>query len=440
MATTFYIDLNGKELHSLELTGIKIKSFKKGTTASDSSIKVKGPITLADLNVLFTHFPKLQKLDISGCTFTDKAFSNQANALPEHKSLQELNVQGSNITIVHLEGLLHNTPNLTKLNITDCALYGGFNPRNNLPSLETLTTREGHNPSVVRELKQKAPALELVNVSIPRITIPQQVGKQERQKPEKKVSLGKLFTSLGERLMGPHFFKNGTSQPLLNKFTRAKNKADFLLKNELDTEFYRKLNKLPEKQRIKIVKKLVKERKKFDFDSLIIKLSDLCFETKGPLFIRLSKADFLADIIIELAQCTDNNLFVSSYKNFTNQDSNYNFPANYQFNRELGNSFSLIQSVAKHHQHKSGDDAYLNNLGSNLANKIFNKMVLNSEDVNSPSLVTTAENLQKASADTQSMRQWFSERISEPSQVNQEKVNHFFTKEESLLTRGNSAR
>ncbi|OCH98175.1 hypothetical protein A8135_11430 [Legionella jamestowniensis] len=222
--------------------------------------------------------------------------------------------------------------------------------------------------------------------------------------------------------------------PTIQELRAAKNKTTYLLEQEIDSGFYSELsNSLDKSERIKLAKEIVRHRDS-SFPTLITKLSEACFKDKGPEFIRKGASDFLANILIELVKEAElkkdeRQQFV---KLFT-QNKEASYPENYQFPPEVAYIFSTIHKVATSFDKKHGkerlvsssdlgevsedktdkEDAYSAKLASNLANKVFNVMVLDATPKEDLPIISLK--LQSAVANEEKLSTYFSKHLPEIS-------------------------
>ncbi|ASQ45040.1 hypothetical protein [Legionella clemsonensis] len=198
--------------------------------------------------------------------------------------------------------------------------------------------------------------------------------------------------------------------PTIQELIHAKNKTTYLLKQEISSAFYSQLSNLDKEERIRLAKEIVNQRGQ-NFPTLIRKLSKICFDTNGAKFIREGSADFLAGILAELVKQNErkkekNKQFVPLFI----QNEEDAFPEDYQFDEEVAYIFSTIYEVAG----DGYDETFANNLASNLANKIFNGLILESPENKSPQLaIRIAKKTQQAVSNAKSLTSYFRERIDE---------------------------
>ncbi|KTC85104.1 hypothetical protein [Legionella brunensis] len=195
--------------------------------------------------------------------------------------------------------------------------------------------------------------------------------------------------------------------PTIANFNAAPNKTSFLLKEDLDTQFYQQLNALSKKEREELAQNIVAQRDS-NFPHLIEKLSRLCFADKGPLFIRGGSADFLGGILFELVRQKElareeSKTFAASFKARPTT-----LPLNYEFDKEVKAIFSLIKKVAQEYAATQKNENFVKNLWSNLANKIFNPLVLAANDLN------LARNMQAVISNTEALNSYFEARLNDP--------------------------
>lgn len=161
------------------------------------------------------------------------------------------------------------------------------------------------------------------------------------------------------------------------KFLKSSNKAKFILSSAFNDDMFTALNAEKKDIRQKIAADLVNRRNEYNFDVLIIKLTQCCFATKGSRFIREGSSDFLADVLYTLAEQTDGKNFVDCCQKMTKPQKS--FPKEYQFSTELAHVFSLLYTLADMFAKNKSDDSYRSNMGQNLTNKIFFPLLINAE-------------------------------------------------------------
>lgn len=168
---------------------------------------------------------------------------------------------------------------------------------------------------------------------------------------------------------------------LVEKFTKATDKAAFILSDDFNKNIYSLLVRtvlLRSDQRKKIAEELVRNRAEYDFDALIRKLSMCCFEQNKDEFIRKGNADFLSDILQILAKQTDSD-FAAKCKKALDQSTDKSlcaFPQDFKLSDTLGGVLFRIYTVAQEFASDRKDDKYIQNLPQNLIIKLFNPLLL----------------------------------------------------------------
>ncbi len=220
--------------------------------------------------------------------------------------------------------------------------------------------------------------------------------------------------------------------PSIQQFKETHNKAEFVLSSAFDINFYLRVEAISKEERQElaqaITEELLKKGNESRLDALITKLSDICFTCKGPEFIRGGPSDFFSDILYSIALQTDKEDFINSCKQVDRSSSQCAFPETYQFNATLARVFSLIKWMANQFATEKNDQNYNENLGQNLANKIFFPLIVNSGDPQD--VAQLLENAQLvtpfkvwASAQSAQVKEYFSSRISVDVQHN---IDNYF--------------
>lgn len=137
-----------------------------------------------------------------------------------------------------------------------------------------------------------------------------------------------------------------------------------------------KLNRYSQKIRQVAAKKMITELSDQDIMQVIIKLTPLCFDTKGKMFIRGGTSDFLADVILAYVKKHDGSRLAKTF----NRD-NISSLTDFKFSKQSVEVFTTLQVYANVYSHEKKDPQYSQYLPFNVANKILQPIIYKLQSV-----------------------------------------------------------